>query len=279
MLSKNKTVDVSFWDKHREKIFSSVGGWFGGKDVDIRGYSMVNELLGHVSYMQVVVLNATGRFIDEKLSKWLEGNFIGMSYPDPRIWCNQIGALGGSARTSVTAATVAGTLAGDSRAYGGSKTSLQGINFIQGALKDFNAGISIEDIVAKVQKNRNKQPIITGYARPVDKNDERIKPHEVMTKKLGFEIGEHLSLAYKISEYLQKQYNLGMNIGGYSSAFLSDQGFSAEEIYNIKCIVVSSGVTASYVNSLNRPTDSFLPLRCDDIEYTGHKLRKFPSSN
>ena len=275
MSSNNE--DVRFWDKHREKIYSSIGGWFGGKDVQIHGHSMMTELLGHASYMQVIVLNSTGRLIDEKLASWLEGNFIGMSYPDARIWCNQIGALSGAARTSVTAATVAGALAGDSRAYGGSKTALQGMVFIQSALNDYKLGSTVENIIAGVNKNRNQQPIITGYARPVNKNDERLKPHEIMSDKLGFEVGEHLSLAYEISECLQVDYNLGMNIGGYTSAFLSDAGFTPEEVYQIKCMVVSSGVTACYINSKNRPADSFQPLRCDDVQYTGHKPRNFPT--
>lgn len=274
MSSKNKMTDVTYWDKYRGKIYSSAGGWFGGKDVYCHGHSMMKDLLGHVSYMQMIILNATGKLVDENLSKWFEGNFIGMSYPDPRIWCNQVGALCGSARTSVTAATVAGALAADSRAYGGSKTSLQGIQFIQGALKEYKEGKSVEEVISNCKKNRNNRPVITGFARPVDKNDERLKPHEDMTSKLGFTVGEHLSLAYKIGNYLEEEYNLGINIGGYTSAFLSDQGFSANEIYQIKSMVVASGVTACYIDAKNKPSDSFLPLRCDDIDYNGHPPRK-----
>lgn len=267
-------TDVTYWDKYRGKIYSSAGGWFGGKDVYCHGHSMMKDLLGHISYMQMIILNATGKLVDENLSKWFEGNFIGMSYPDPRIWCNQVGALCGSARTSVTAATVAGALAADSRAYGGSKTSLQGIQFIQGALKEYKEGKSVEEVISNCKKNRNNRPVITGFARPVDKNDERLKPHEDMTSKLGFTVGEHLSLAYKIGNYLEEEYNLGINIGGYTSAFLSDQGFTANEIYQIKSMVVASGVTACYIDAKNKPSDSFLPLRCDDIDYNGHPPRK-----
>lgn len=274
MSSKNDPGKLEFWDRNRETIYSSIGGWFGGKDVYCHGYSIMNELLGNISYMQMLVLNATGRLIDERLSKWFEGNFIGMSYPDPRIWCNQIGALCGSARTTVTAATVAGTLAADSRAYGGSKTSLQGINFIRQALTAYNSGSSVKNIIRQCKTNRAGVPVITGYARPVSKNDERIAPHERMTQKLGFETGDHLSLAYKIGNYLQENYSLGMNIGGYTSAFLSDQGFSGEEIYQIKAMVVASGVTACFIDAASKPSDSFLPLRCDDIEYSGHVPRK-----
>ncbi len=269
-------TDVSYWDNRRGKIVSSAGGWLGGLDAYSHGHSIMNELLGHVSYMQMIILNATGKLVDENLSKWFEGNFIGMSYPDSRIWCNQIGALCGSARTSVTAATVAGTLAADSRAYGGSKTSLQGIQFIQNALKEYQEGMVVEKIVSNCKKNKNNKPVITGYARPVEKKDERLEPHEKMTYKLGFSIGEHLSLAYEIGQYLEKKYGLGINIGGYTSAFLSDQGFTGDEVYQIKSMVVASGVTACFIDAKNKKPDSFLPLRCDDIDYSGHPPRDLP---
>ncbi|HFE38481.1 MAG TPA: hypothetical protein ENK06_08740, partial [Gammaproteobacteria bacterium] len=264
MSSKN---DTAIWDDHRGKIYSTVGGWFGGNDVYCHGYSMMSELLGSISYMQMLVLNVTGRLIDEKLAKWLEGNFIGMSYPDPRIWCNQIGALCGTSRTTVTAATTAGCLAADSRAYGGSKTSLQGIEFIQQALISYKAGASIPSIIQQCKTNRKGIPVITGFARPVNKKDERIAPHKKMTEKLGFETGEHLKLAFSLGEYLEKHYALGINIGGYTSAFLSDQGFSGQEIYRIKAMCVASGVTACFIDAYHKPAETFLPLRCDDIEY------------
>lgn len=272
---ESNTLNTEFWDQRRNKIVSSIGGWQGGKDVVSYGYSLMKELLGKKSYMQMIVLNITGKLINENLAKWLEGNFIGMSYPDSRIWCNQVGALSASSRTTVVSATVAGILAADSRAYGGSQTSLLGMNFIQNALKEYQQNDTIENIISKV-KFKNNKPVIVGYARPVAKDDERIKPHEEMTLKLGFSPGEHLTLAYQISQYLEKHYALKMNIGGYTSAFLSDQGFSPEEVYQIKALVVSSGVTACYLDGKKAPPDSFLPLRCDDINYVGVAPRQLP---
>ena len=70
-------TDVSYWDNRRGKIVSSAGGWLGGLDAYSHGHSIMNELLGHVSYMQMIILNATGKLVDENLSKWFEGNFIG----------------------------------------------------------------------------------------------------------------------------------------------------------------------------------------------------------
>jgi len=242
------------------------------EDVFCHGYSMMNELLGKISYMQMIVLNVTGRLISDNLSKWLEGNFIGMSYPDSRIWCNQIGALAGTTRTSPVAAATAGTLASDSRAYGGSQTNKIAMLFIQDCLKKYQVGESVENLI-NTCKFKNGKPVIVGYARPVDRTDERIKPHEKMTQELGFEIGKNLSLAYKINDYLEKKYALGINIGAYSGAFYLDQSFSPEEIYQIKSLVVSSGVLASYIDNQTKPAESFLPQKCNDIEYNGPTFR------
>ncbi len=270
-MKKNK-ADTTFWDKRRGKISSSKGGWQAGKDAIAHGYSLINDLIGNITYMQMIILNATGRLVEKRLADWFEGHFIGLSYADSRIWANCIGALGGTTRTSVVAATAAGTLGADSRAYGGSKTSIAGMKFIQDALKTYKNGESIEDILSKVKK-RNGRPIITGFVRPVNGKDERIPPTEKLTAKLGFQIGEHLSLAYKLGKYLEDHFGAGMNIGGYVYGFLSDLGFTGEELYRIRAFVVASGITACFVDTCEKPEDSFLPLRCDDIEYNGHPPR------
>lgn len=269
----NKNSSSNFWETKRNKITTSIGKWIGGHDVSSHGHYIMKDLLGNISYMQMLILNITGRLVEERVSKWLEGNFIGVSYPDARIWCNTIGALAGVQKTSVVAATVAGALAADSRGYGGSQTSIYAMEFIQSALKKRQSGLSLKELLNQVSK-KNGKPIVMGYARPVSRNDERLKPHQEMTKNLGFKQGEHLKLAWEIDEYLAENFGLAINIAGYSSAFLSDQGFSPVEIYRIKSLMVASGVTACYIDYFNRPSGSFLPQHCEDINYSGPPTRK-----
>jgi len=141
----------------------------------------------------------------------------------------------------------------------------------------FKQGVTIQEIINQ-SPHKNNRPVINGFARPVKKKDERIEPYEKMTKKFGFEVGEHLSLAYKIGDYLESKYGLGMNSGGYTCAFFADQGISAEEVYQIKSIAASSGIMACYIDSKNQPPDTFLPLRCDDILYNGPAPRELPNT-
>jgi len=275
MSSKPEADDTSLWDENRNIIRSHKGGWVMGEAVYNHGYNMMDELVGHKSYMQIVILNATGRLVSKQLADWVEAVHICLSWPDPRIWCNHIGALGGTARCSIVAATVAGVIAADSRAYG-SKPLIEGVGFIQRAHKELIQGTSVEDIVSTECARHGGKPYIMGYARPIAKGDERIPAMERVTKNLGFEVGPHLTLAGEIEEVLMRDFDEGMNINGYVSAFLSDQGLSAVEIYHMFITTVTSGVTACYVDAASKPAESFLALRCDDIDYQGKPHRSLP---
>lgn len=268
----NAHTDTGYYDSRQDKISTDIGMWRGGERVTIRGYSLFDDLFDKVSYMQVMVLNVTGRLISDELSKWLNNNFQVMSYPDARIWCNQVGAFCGTTQTSPAAATAAGAMAADSRIYGGSQTSELAMGFIHKALAMHKQGMSVEQII-NAQPVRQGKPAVIGYARPVAKDDERIGPHKAMTERLGFGIGEHMALANELSDFMEQRYGIGINIGGYTSAFMADQGFSPKELYQIKCLCVASGVTACYVDNLQHRENSFLPLMCDEIEYKGPAIR------
>lgn len=272
-MQSNITSDyIEQLDALRGKIVSHTGGWFPGKGVFSHGYSMLDELVGEKSYFQILILNATGKLVSAELAQWMEAVYGCLSWPDPRIWCNQIGAFAGVARTSVVTATAIGCLATDSRAYG-VLPLIEGVGFIQDALLRHKQGASAEDIVASATSARGGKPFIVGYIRPIAKGDERLEVMEKVGKKLNFSEGEHLSLAYSIERVLLDKYDEGMNINGYVSAFLSDQGFSPQEIYQMFAMLVASGVTACYLDTKQQPSENFLPWRCDDVQYQGPQKR------
>ena len=276
MSSNRKPVNTDPWDKNRGIIRSSKGGWFAGKGVFNHGYNMMEELVGKASYMQVVILNATGRLPERREADWIEAMFICLSWPDPRIWCNQIGALGGTTRISPIAATCAGLLGADSKFYG-IKPIKQGMAFLQTTLTEKQAGRSIKDIVESAPKTHG-QPSIMGFARPLAKGDERIPALERTAKNLGYEPGPHLQLAYEVSDYLFENYNESMNVNGFVSAFILDCGYTPEEAYRSAVTLVASGITACYVDTADKLQNSFLPLRCDDINYQGQAQRAVPGT-
>ncbi len=236
---------------------------------------MLEELVGEKSYFQILILNATGKLVDKSLADWVEALYGCLSWPDPRIWCNQIGALAGTVRTSVMAATAMGSLAADSRIYGVFPL-IESVTFIQQALAKHKQGLTSAEIINEAFAACKGKPYIMGYKRPIAKGDERLEVMEKVGRKLGFEIGEHMLLAYEIEKILMQQFDEGMNINGYMSAFLSDQGFNPQETYQMFSMLVASGVTACYLDTFHRPPNTFLPLRCEDIDYQGAPLRKVP---
>ena len=264
--------DTSLWDQQRNKIISKKGGWFIGDGVYCHGFDMMKELVGKVSYMQVVMLNATGRLPERRVADWFEAVHICLSWPDSRIWCNHIGALGGTMHASAVAATTAGVLATDSRSYG-VKPLKEGVAFIQMAMNSLKRGLSVADIVTAECDKHGGKPFIMGYARPIAKGDERVPAMELVADNLGFSQGDHLKLAYDVDSELMARFNEGININGYVSAFLSDQGYTPEEVYRLFAMVVASGVNACYVDMRDRPAGAFLPLRCDDIDFQGKPSR------
>jgi len=273
MSLKKTEADISFWDRQRGVVHSQNGGWIIGDGVYCHGYNMMEDLVGQVTYMQVLVLNATGRLPSKRIADWIEAIHICLSWPDPRIWCNQVGALAGCIQTSPVAATVAGVLAADSRSYG-IKPLKEGVGFIQHAMSKYKNGILVKNIVKQECEKHGGKPHIMGYARPIAKGDERVVAMENLSDKLQFENGEHLSLAYEIEKVLMEEFDEGMNINGYMSAFLSDQGYSQDEVYRIFSVLVNSGVTACYIDAFDKPAETFLPWRCDDINYKGEPPRK-----
>ena len=277
MSSKADISNTEFWDQRRSVIRSRKGGWIIGRGVFAHDYSMMDDLVGKVSYMQVVILNATGRLPERRLANWVEAVHICLSWPDPRIWCNHIGALGGTVRASAVASTVAGVIAADSRTYG-TRPIIEGGNFIQKALIKKKAGISSEQIVEAECRKHGGKPYVMGYARPLAKGDERVIALEHVSEELDFPLGEHLELAYDIEQVMIRNFDEGMNINGYVAAFMSDQGFTPEEMYRIFTVVVSSGVTACFIDTRDRLAGSFLPLRCDDIDYQGTPPRSLTDS-
>lgn len=269
------TDQISLWEENRGKVRSRNGGWIMGKGVFCQGYNLLEELAGQITYFQFIILNATSRFPDERFAAWLEATYICMSWPDPRIWCNQVGALAGTMRTTVMAGTAAGIQTAISRVYG-PKTLIEGTRFIMDALERHKTGLTAAEIVAEECARQGGKPYIMGFARPIAKGDERIVAMERISEKLGITVGEHLSLAYQMERALMESYGEGMNLTGYMSAVFADWGFSPEEVGRISATLVASGVTACYADAVERPSGSFFPLRCDDIDYQGPAHRPVP---
>ncbi len=267
--------NIEFLLQQRGKLLDRDGGWLAGTGVFSHGHDLLREMLPNYRYFHVLVLNALGFVPEERFCRWLEAIFICLSWPDPRIWCNGVGALAGSSETTALSATAAGMLASDSVMYG-PYTLKKGTAFIQSSRIAIDEGIEVNDFIESQIKRTGGKVHLMGFARPIATGDERLEAMLAYMQELGYEVGPHLALGLEMEQYLIANYDESMNIGGYISAFLSDQGLTPEQVYRLFPSMVNSGVTACYVEQIEKPNDAYLPLTCDDVEYTGHVKRELP---
>ena len=260
------------WDQRHGKILSRKGGWEIGKGIQLHGYSLLDDLVGSRSFFQVLILGITGKLPEERFAKWVEATFLCMSWPDPRIWCNQVSTYAGELRTSSVNAVAAGIMSSESMMYG-IGAGLEAIKFIHQAHKHTLAGGKVDDFIETIAKTRNVLKV-PGYGRPIAKGDERVVALIDYAAELGFTEGPYVKLALEIEDYLQKNYQESINVAGYMAAFASDQGYSITEMHRMITMLVSGGLHSCYAESRDQASDSFLPLRCDDFEYTGPEERK-----
>ncbi len=263
------------WDEQRGKIRTNIGGWKIGEGVTTHGYSLFDELVGKVSWFEILILNITGKRPEQRLAKWAEAIYSCLSFPDSRIWCNQIGSLAGTMRSSPVSGITAGIYASDSRMYGPG-TVPASYNFLSLAMQQHQDGIDVKGIVEGQRKRPGTQPVIPGYGRPLATGDERVLVMNDFAKKLGFEWGACMHLAREIDQYMLKKYNESMNLATFIVAFLQDQQWSLEQIRQLTSCIVTAGVAACYSEAYDKPAETFLPLRCDDVEYRGVAPRPVP---
>ena len=218
-------------------------------------------------------VNVTARLPERRLADFLEGLFICLSWPDPRIWCNKMGAFSAMTRAGPTAAIAAGGLAGDSTMYGpGTVPAVDA--FLKSAYKQIiEQGRSVEEFVDDVAYRGGKLHA-PGFARPLAKGDERITAMRRYADELGFVAGDYENLANRIEDHLAQREGEGLNLSGYFTAFMYDRGYSMQELMGITAWCISTGVYAAYFEQIERPPEAFLSLKVDDIEYTGPERRE-----
>ncbi len=263
--------DTEFWDKNRNLIRSRVGGFRLTGEVNLRGLDLIEYIESH-SYFQVLMLSVTGRQIERNIADWVEVLFACLSYPDARIWCNNIAALGGDAKASIVGSAAAGIMAADSAMYG-SRPILGSMAFLEEALRKHVDGYSVSEIVEEQIKLRRGKFAIVGFSRPLASGDERVELLRNKARSLNMKPGPHEKLAMDIHDYASGRYQESINMNGFIAAVSLDQEFCAKEVYQLSAAGVLAGLEACFVDYQDRPIGAFLPMRCDDVRYEGAEKR------
>lgn len=267
-------ADTRFWDERRGRIRTRKGGWRIGGGIRVGPYSLLDDLVGKHTFFELLHLELRGTLPDPALARWIEACFQCMSFPDPRIWCNQIAALGGSARCTPVAAISLGVLASDSALYGPGTTHAA-CHFIATAKAALDGG---EDLAAFIARHTSRSGRLRapGYSRPIASGDDRVGAMHRFATGLGFTDGPWMATAWRLDAHLRGIGDNSLNMLGYIAAFWFDRGISAEDGYRMFSLSVNAGVHACYAEAADAPAGAFMPLQCSDIDYTGKPARALP---
>lgn len=248
------------------------GSAFAGERVVFRGIDLFSELLD-VRWMELFLLGITGRrFSDAQIALFESLWALSTSYPDPRIWNNRVATLAGTSRSTGALGLGAAMAVSEAQIYG-FRPIIRAYDFIVKANRIRCRG---DDISGLVRQELKQHRTIAGYARPRINADERIAPLGRRADDLGFGQGEHLKTAREIERILlEHRYRFRMNVAAMAAALAADQGLSRREYYQFVLPCFFAGMSPCFMDAEEKPAGAFMPMRCDRIEYTGPRPRRW----
>jgi len=259
--------------EHRDRVTSKSGGWTIGGETTLHGYSIHQELTHQASWMQALLLSITGRLYDEKQARLIEAIFVATGYPDPRLWCNRIVALAGSAQCPAGSALSAGVASAEAKVYGGQAEYYAARAFAECHRIFQQQGD--DALFTHMKAVLKKERVMFGFGRPLTRVEERIGPIEKMAKEMGIKDGPHLTTV-KHMEGMFKRYRLILNFAGYATARLLDLGLTAHQVHQFLTVCFYIGMPPCYSEAFENEPGTFLPIACEDILYAGLAERDVP---
>jgi hypothetical protein len=254
------------------RLKSRVGGCFLGSHVIFRGEDLHAEL-AKARWMDVFVFGITGRRFSDATLTLLEAIWAHTSYPDSRIWNNRVAALAGSTRTTGNLALSA-ALAVSEAAIFGRGIDIRASDFLIRTRTELSAG---GELGPWVRRELTERRSIAGYGRPVsNRKDERLDPILDLARSLGLGDGPYVQLAHDIERFLlDSRLRMRMNYGAIAAALTADVGMSPREYYLFMHPAFLAGMPPCYLDAVERPAGTVLPLPCSGVVYRGTAKRSW----
>ncbi|MBB6450517.1 citrate synthase [Geomicrobium halophilum] len=248
-------------------------------EVNIRGYKM-EELIGNVSYSQMLYLLLCGDVLDEKKAKLFESVLVAGADHGPRAPSIAAGRMAATCGISFNSAVATGiNLLGDS--HGGATE--RGMKLLyetwEEALdndKELDQVIDdkLEDMLAKKEK-------LPGVGHQLHDDDPRVhrlyELAEPMVENKDIS-GVYLQIAEQYQRLLAEKKNreITMNIDGVAAAIQCEIGLPAEAAKGIFALSRGMGITAHAFEEMNTGVLVKGPCPNDEelVKYTGVEDRK-----
>jgi hypothetical protein len=256
---------------HEDRLDTRTGGAFLSERVVYRGKDLHGEL-GDRSWMELWLYGITGRFFEPAQLRLLNYIWVSTSYPDPRIWCNRVAALAGSARTTATLGLAAAMNLTEATIYG-HRPFVACLDLLLRARRALEQGGTLTDFLdAELRRQRQ----LYGYGRPLASVDERVPHVLAFMKSQGLPHGEHLRLAFAIEDQLIARKQIRMNIAAVYSGIVADLDFTTDQYHQFMTPVFFAGMPPCFIEAQQQPEGALLPIRCTRIVHQGPTRRSWP---
>jgi len=237
----------------------------------VYGEHDLHHSLKDLSWFELNLYGITGRRFSPVQVRMLNYLWLQTSYADVRIWPNRIAALAGSARSTPLLALVGGMASCDAELFVATPL-VRCLAMLRRVRRQVSEGEALETLLqAELDHGRT----VYGFGRPIASVDERV-PHLVtFLRDLDADHGECLRLAFRIEAFLLEAKQIRMNIGALLAAVCADLGFDEVQMHLFSSLLVFAGMPPCYRDAKRVPPGGVLPLRCDDVRYTGVSPRKW----
>ncbi len=257
-----------------------VGGLSSGfrSDFWLRGYRMIEQMTGEISFVQGLVLALTGRLVTSKEDRLLNGMFINNAIADARFWLFRTSRLAATVKAPPSACISAGILVNDGSFLASGAAYHTAAFFYQARKRLLREQISLKQIV---EEQLAQGEIIGGFGRVLARGpDERNPSLLQLAEDCGLAKGPHLQQAYEIEILLQKLKDdrLFMNSAGLIISLMLDMKFTPQEIMLLTSFMFVIGMSGNIIEAYERPPGEFQRLTDKDITYTGPPRRSPPDS-
>jgi Citrate synthase, C-terminal domain len=257
---------------------TGIGGLSDGfrSDFWLRGYRMIEQMTGEISFVQGVILALSGRMINRNEDRLLNGMFINNGIADARFWLFRTARLAATVKSPPSACLSAGLLVNDG-SFLASGAAYHTSSFFYKTRKRMVQGQ--ESLQQIVQERLDQGEIIGGFGRVLARGpDERNPALLQLAKECQLADGPYLKQAFEIESLLQelKDDRLHMNSAGLGNALLLDMHLTPQEIMLFASFMFMIGMSGNILEAYERPPGEFLALTDDDINYIGPKRRRPP---
>lgn len=240
-------------------------------NISIRGYQ-IDELMGKVSYPQMVYLLFKGEMPSDNVGKLIEAMLVSSvdhgTTPPSALAALTVASTGAELNSAVAAGILA-----ISRFHGGAIEECMHIIKAAKKLKDEQNLSSAEAGIKIIEEYRSQKKRLSGFGHRLHTDDPRTKKLFALAKEYNI-AGEYVDLARSIESGLKQSLgkNLPINVDGAIAALLCELDFDPVFANAFFMIARVPGLVAHIYEEKMR----YKPMRKihpTDVEYDGPELR------